>query len=50
MKDFFPESLGQERGCALYTAKCGVLIKHLLQSEHRDSSLVTVVVIMSICT
>ena len=21
MKDFFPESLGQKRGCTLYTAK-----------------------------
>ena len=24
MKDVFPESLGQKRGCALYTAKYGI--------------------------
>ena len=24
MKDFFPESLGQKRGCTLYMAKYGI--------------------------
>ena len=28
MKDFFTESLGQKRGCTLYTAKYGMFLLH----------------------
>ena len=34
MKDFFPESLGQKRGCTLYTAKYGNYYTQALHSQY----------------